>query len=310
MKKFLIAGAGALALALLVLPASVRAQQVQRDLPGPIDSLQDLQDTGKMIFKMADTNNDGQVSQKEATDALNGIVGGFFFRADANGDGVVSREELQAARQDFLNQKPFFRVLAMQMRAERNAPGVTPAAGGNAAQNVQRGALSLIDTNNDGNVKATEVRQMVQTTVQSLFAAADTNRDGQMSPSEVNAAMVGAAKSAAQAAFQKADTDGNGQLSEAEFDKAITEPARAVFQAMDLNHDGQLSQQEAQTARRLIMSQIQRLNLPEPANSPRHLLESGQRPAEVAPVPTLTTPNAGRPGQPAQPAAPIPTQPQ
>jgi len=36
---------------------------------GPIQSIQDLQDTAKMLFKLADTNNDGQISQKEATDA-------------------------------------------------------------------------------------------------------------------------------------------------------------------------------------------------------------------------------------------------
>ena len=57
---------------------------------GPIQSIQDVQDTAKMLFKLADTNNDGQISQKEATDAGNLLVGGFFFRADANGDGVLT----------------------------------------------------------------------------------------------------------------------------------------------------------------------------------------------------------------------------
>jgi len=290
MKMLWKVGSGALVVGLSFLPASTRAQEVQRDLPGPIDSLQDLEDTGKMIFKMADTNNDGQVSQKEATDALNGIVGGFFFRADANGDGTVSREELQAARQDILNQKPMLRMLASQMRAERNAPGTRPANGANTAQNAARGALSLIDSNNDGNVQANEVRQMVQTSVQSLFAAADTNRDGQLTTTEINSAIVGAAKAAAQAAFQKADTDGNGQLSQAEFNKAIEEPANVAFKAMDANHDGQLSQQEAQAARRLVMSQLRRLNMPEAPNSPSNLIRSGARPAEVAPVPNFAAP--------------------
>jgi len=300
MKMFLKLSAGALIVGLSFLPTSARSQEAVRDLPGPIDSLQDLEDTGKMLFKMADTNNDGQVSQKEATEALNGIVGGFFFRADTNGDGTVSREELQAARQEILNQKPLIRMLVQQMRAERNAPGVQPVAGNANTANAARGVLSLVDTNNDGNIQANEVRQMVQTSVQSFYAAADTNRDGQLSPTEVNAAIVGAAKAAAQASFQKADTDGNGQLSEAEFDKAITEPAHAVFQAMDTNHDGQLSPQEAQAARRVVMSQIRRLNMPEAPNSPRNLINSGRRPAEVAPVPNFATP-----GQPAPvPAAP------
>jgi Ca2+-binding EF-hand superfamily protein len=303
MKKSMMMGAGALALSMVVLPGVVRAQEVQRDLPGPIDSLQDLQETGRMLFKMADENNDGQISQKEANDALDGLVGGFFFRADTNGDGTVSREELQAARQDFLNQKPLLRVLAAQMQAERNVPGVQPSQAAARTQNAARGLMSLLDTNNDNNIQANEVRQLVQTSVRSLYASADTNRDDQLSPTEVNAAIAGAAKSAAQAAFQRADTDGNGQLSQAEFDKALTEPAHAIFQAMDANHDGQLAPQEAQAARRLVMSQIRRLTVPEPANSPRNLIRSGQQPAEVAPVPTFGT----VPGQPAQPApAPAP----
>ena len=36
-------------------------------VPGPIDSLQDLESTGRMLFKLADTNNDNFISQKEAT---------------------------------------------------------------------------------------------------------------------------------------------------------------------------------------------------------------------------------------------------
>jgi Ca2+-binding EF-hand superfamily protein len=289
MKNALLKGASVLAFGLVVAQGSVRAQEAQRDLPGPIDSLQDLQDAGKMLFKLADANNDGQISQKEAIEAGNGLVGGFFFRADTNGDGTVSREELQTARQELLNQKPLLRIFVQQMRNEKNAPGIHPVNPGNTVQDAGRGVLSLVDTNNDGNLQANEVRQMVQTTVQSLYAGADTNRDGQLSPTEVNAAIVGAAKSVAQAAFQKADTDGNGALSEAEFDKAITEPAHAVFQAMDTNHDGQLSPQEAQAARRFVMIQIRRLRVPEPANSIGNLLRSGQQPAEVAPVPNFGT---------------------
>jgi Ca2+-binding EF-hand superfamily protein len=309
MKNLLLKGAATMAFGLVVAQGVARAQKVQPDLPGPIDSLQDLQDTGKMLFKLADANNDGQISQKEATDAGNGLVGGFFFRADTNGDGIVTREELRAARQELLNEKPVLRMFAQQMRAERNAPGIHPVNAANTAPNTApnagRGVLSLVDTNNDGNIQANEVRQMVQTSVQSLYAAADTNRDGQLSPAEVNAAIVGAAKSVAQAAFQKADADGNGQLSEVEFDKAITEPAHAVFQAMDLNHDGQLSPQEAQAARRLVMSQLRRLSVPEPPNSVGNLIRSGQRPAEVAPVPNFGT---ARPA-PAPPPGTAPRQP-
>ena len=75
----------------MVLATSARAED--KGLPGPIDSVQDLQDVGKLVFKLADTNNDNRISQKEAIDAGNVLVGGFFFRADANGDGTVTSDE-------------------------------------------------------------------------------------------------------------------------------------------------------------------------------------------------------------------------
>jgi Ca2+-binding EF-hand superfamily protein len=288
---------GALALGLWGVPA--RAADVAKDIPGPIDSLQDLEDTGKMLFKLADENNDGQISQKEAVDAGNLIVGGFFFRADTNGDGTVSKEELRTARDSFLAQKPVLRVVVQRTKEQRGTQGTA------ANRDMTQGLLSLVDSNNDGQVQATELRQFVQTGVQSTFAAADTNRDGQLSPSEVNAAMVGAARAAAQAAFQRSDADGNGQLSQAEFDKALVEPANALFHALDINNDGQISPQEAQAAERLITNQVRRLQVPEPANSARNLLRSGRTPAEVAPVPNINLP---RPAQPPQgsvpPAAP------
>ena len=83
-------GAGLLS---MLLATGVRAED---KAPSGIDSVQDLQDFGKFLFKLADTNNDNRISQKEAVDAGNLLVGGFFFRADANGDGTVTSQEAQA----------------------------------------------------------------------------------------------------------------------------------------------------------------------------------------------------------------------
>ena len=294
MLKTLAAGLLGLSVASI---GTARAADAVKDLPGPIDSLQDLEDTGKMLFRMADENNDGQISQKEAVDAGDLLVGGFFFRADTNGDGSLSKEELRAQREQVLAQKPLLRVLAQ--RAERNDPKAA-----NTAQNTARGVMSLLDTNNDGQIQSTEVRQMVQTSVQSVFAAADTNRDGQLSRTEVNAAAIGAAQSMARAAFQKADTDGNGELSQAEFDKALVEPAHTAFHVLDANGDGQISQQEFQAAQRVIASQIRNLRsqASDAPNSPRRLLETNQRPRDVAPIPNIPTPAPARPVQPVEPA--------
>jgi len=262
------------------------------DLPGPIDNINDLQDTGRMMFKMADTNNDGMISQKEAIDAGNLTVGGFFFRADQNGDGVLSQDEAKAARDALFQQQPLLRFMVDRAKRAGAANGGNAAggnaAGGNAAGTDPAKAIgNLLDTNNDKQIQATEVRQAVQTAVQGGFAMADTNRDNQLSPTEVNAAIIGAARTAAQAMFQQADDDHNGSLSRAEFDKAIVEPANMLFAMLDANNDGQLSQAEADSARRIIGSQLQHLMVPEPANSARNLIRAGARPDQVAPVPSV-----------------------
>jgi len=289
----------ALGLGLITLAGTASAQS--KDLPGPIDSLQDLQDTGRMLFKLVDENNDGQISQKEAVDAGNLAVGGLFFRADANGDGVVSQEEARQARDTFLAQKPMVRFLIERAKsAKPNTTGGTPNPGAVF--------MGLVDANNDKQLQATEVRQAVQSAVQGLFAAADTNRDGLMSPTEVNAAIVGAIKAAEQATFQAADLNGDGQISKEEFTKALTDPANAAFAILDANNDGQLSPQELQSAGRIIENQIRRSMVPEPANSLRNLLKTGQKPEQVAPIPTIPVQVRPNPGTaPAQPApAPVP----
>jgi len=273
MRKFLLFGVGALSFGLTALPALAQ-EPVHRkggDVPGPIDSLQDLQDTGRMLFKTTDENNDGQISQKEAVDAGNLLVGGFFFRADKNGDGVLSPEEAKEARESFLASKPWVRYALGTAKTQLQKDGVTNQP---KNQNVMANLASTLDSNNDKQLQAGELRQAVQTAVQTGFAAADTNRDGQLSPAEVNAAMAGARRQMAQAAFQQADTDNDGQISQAEFEKAIVEPARVAFAVMDLNHDGKISQQEAQTAQQLIASKLRQGYIAEPANSPRHRLNS------------------------------------
>jgi Ca2+-binding EF-hand superfamily protein len=292
MKKYWMLGVGALSFGLTVLP-SLAQEPVQRkagDVPGPIDSLEDLQDTGRMLFKLADENNDGQISQKEAVDAGNLLVGGFFFRADKNGDGVLSQDEAREAREAFLASKPWVRYVVGTAKSQLQKDGVARKSN-TQNQNMLANLAATFDSNNDKQLQAAELRQAVQTAVQGGFTAADTNRDGQLSPAELNAAVVGVSRQIAQASFQQADTDNDGQISQAEFMKAIEEPARVAFAVMDLNHDGKISQQEAQTARQLVASKLRQLNVPEPSNSPRNQINS-----------TLGTPSQPN-QQPAQPPA-------
>jgi len=278
--------AGALALGIAVLPGTVMAQGHQQgDLPGPIDSVKDLQDTAKMLFKMADANNDGQISQKEATDVGNLLVGGFFFRADANGDGVLEPQEAQAAREQLFQQQPLLRYV-FQKAKPQNTGGAAPGAvaGGNTqpgqvAQNIAANPTqaigNLLDTNHNQRIEAAELRQAVVQGVTMLYQVADANQDGQLSPAELNRAVGQAAQMAVQIAFQTADTDRNGAISVEEFDRALTEPAHAAFRVLDANNDGQLSPEELRRAQQIIGNQILRLQVPDAPNSPLRQLQGG-----------------------------------
>jgi Ca2+-binding EF-hand superfamily protein len=299
---------GTVALGLATLASGACYADDKKDLPGPIDSISDLQDTANLVFKLADTNNDGQISQKEAVDAGNLLVGGFFFRADTNGDGVLTEQEAQQARESLFAQQPLLRFVL-----ERAKP--TNAPRGNQAQNVQpiasgtgndprqvlqgfaadpmRAIENLLDTNRDQKIEALELRQAVQTGVSTLFMMADTNQDGQLSPYELNALVGEIGKSAVQSVFQAADSDRNNMLSMDEYDKALAEPAHAVFRILDANADNQLTLAELERAQQIIADQIQRLRVPEASNSISNQLKaagsgynrSGQMRNQAAPAP-------------------------
>jgi EF hand len=280
-------------------------------LPGPIDSLSDLQDTAKLVFKLADTNNDDQISQKEAVDAGNLLVGGFFFRADANGDGVLTAQEAQQARETLYMQQPLLRFIVERAKPTNGTAGNLPqnnqpivaGTANDPARVVQSftadpmGTIgNLLDTNRDQKIEASELRQAVQTGVQTLFLVADTNQDGQLSPYELNAAVTEVAKSAVQTAFQVADGDRNGMLSMDEYDKALAEPAHAVFRVLDANGDNQLTLAELQRAEQIIADQIQRLQVPEPGNSVSNQIQQGRnrgavnQPVQAAPTASPSSP--------------------
>jgi len=310
MKSYAKLGMGVLSLGMMAVPGLAGAQEHRgEDLPNPMQLIRLVQTVGKTVFMAADVNHDDQISQKEAVDAANTMVGGYFFQADRDGNGVVTQEEAKAVSDNFFNQNPWLRYAWQSIQSQqKNARNNTNQA------NAIQGFETLIDSNGDKQIQATELRQMVQTVTQSVFAAADTNRDGQMNPSEINAAIAGGVQAMAQLSFQQADTDNNGSLSRAEYDKAIVEPANVVFQIVDRDKNGEITQQEAQQAQRVVISQVRMFDVPEPPNSLTNLIQSGRTPNEAAPVPTFGVGNAGQgqsrqqpqtqPRQ--QPAAPAP----
>jgi len=273
--RALTLGALLLTIAALAPGRAVAQQRPAGDVPGPIDNIRDLQDTAKMLFKMADTNNDGQISQKEATDVGNLMVGGFFFRADANGDGTLDPQEAQAAREQLFRQQPLLRYVFQKAKPDA-APAAANTQAGQVAQNIAANPVqaigSLLDTNHDRKIEASELRQAVQQSVQMIFQVADANQDGQLSPAELNRAVGEAARTATQVAFQTADLDRNDAVSMDEFDKALTGPAHAAFRVLDANNDNQLSLEELQRAQQVIADQIRRLQMPDAPNSPLNQL--------------------------------------
>jgi Ca2+-binding EF-hand superfamily protein len=300
--RVIVLGALVVGIACLVSGRAVAQQYSAGDLPGPIDNVRDLQDTMKMLFKMADTNNDGQISQKEAVDAGNLLVGGFFFRADTNGDGILTPDEARAAREQLFQQQPLLRWIIEKGKPQNAAatPGTDVRtqpphqAAQTIAANPGQAIGNLLDINKDRQISAPELRQAVQQSVQTLFQVADINQDGLLSPAELNRAAGEAAKTAVQVAFQTADTDRNGALSMEEFDKALTGPAHAAFRVLDANSDNQLSLEELQRAQRVIADHIRRLQVAEPANSPLRQLQGNTATATTTTSqPTLVP--AGRP---------------
>jgi Ca2+-binding EF-hand superfamily protein len=272
------------------------------DIPGPIDSLQDWQDSLKLAFMAADQDHNGLISQQEATDAGNMLVGGLFFAADANGDGKVTQDEAREVRERVLRANP---VLRFAVQRAKNAKDGQGNPGGEGTEPVNQVA-SLLDTDNDKALSAAEVRQAVASGVQTAFAAADTNRDGELSPTELNAAVYAMARAGVQAAYQAADKDNNGSLSKDEFTQALVEPAGAAFDILDANLDGQLTTEELQRATRVLASQFNSMTIPEAANSPERLIEEGRAPGEVAPQPDIRIPanNRAPGGAPAAPGRP------
>jgi Ca2+-binding EF-hand superfamily protein len=289
--------------ALLLLPLAHACRADDKGGPGPIqvNSADDLEKLGRMLFKLADTNNDNRISQKEAIDAGNLLVGGFFFRADANGDGTVTRQEADAAREALFQQQPLFRFVFERGKSEIDRQGNQ-----NPANQTKQKVMDTLDANHDGNLSAQEVKQAVQTGVQSLFLTADRNGDGQLDPAEVNDGIVEVGRWAFQAAFNAADTDKNGAVSQDEFDRAIVNPAHVLFRIVDANNDNQISRDELSSATQILMQHLRAMQVPEPPNSLSNRLKQGNS-VSVPIAPVTTTPTAAVPGAVA-PTATIPPQ--
>ena len=235
-------------------------RQARADMPGPIDSVSDIQDTLDLVFMSADQNHDGLISRDEADDAGDMLVGGLFFSADANGDGKLTDKEAQAVEQKFLRQNPLLRFVVDRVKTQ----GGQKSAGNDPVE----GVLRLLDTDSDDTLSATEVRQMVDTSVKALYQSADVNRDNQMDANEWTNAIRNAAWSVVENVFQTADTDNDKALSQEEFTKALAEPAKTVFAILDVDRDGKLTEKELERSSQILSWRLRSISPPKGRNTP------------------------------------------
>jgi Ca2+-binding EF-hand superfamily protein len=266
-------------------PTSSAADDQTRVGIHPLQSIHDLESSAKLLFKLADTNNDGQLSQKEVGDAGLLLVGGFFFRADTNGDGVLTPEEAEYAQETLFAQQPLLKLILQKAKPantsqpdqNQTAPTTSDPATivKNLLANPERMIGNLLDSNHDHKIESTELRQAVKSGVQILFSLADTNQDGQLTPYELTAVVGAVAKSTVQTAFLAADTDHNRELSLDEYDKALAEPAHALFRVIDADSNKQISLAELERAEKIFAGQIARLRVSEPSISPAHQTQPG-----------------------------------
>lgn len=290
------------AAALMIAPLSATAQQPAADtqpgqtvshLPGPIGSPQDVLESARMAFVLADADGNGMISQQEAIDAASLVIGGWFFRADLDGDGVVTRQEVEQIREQVFQQRPILRFVLDRARRDNTPEGVD-ATQNPTPEQIAQDLGSLLDTNNDNQIQAAEVRQAIQVGVEALYTAADTDRDGQLSPAELNAVMYGAIRAGLQAAFEAADTDNTGALSKEQFAEAMVQPAYTVFDILDRDLDGQLTLQELETAARIALDQLEKLSIDVPRNSPANVIGSNRLPRGADLTTTRPDPSQGQ----------------
>jgi Ca2+-binding EF-hand superfamily protein len=189
----------------------------------------------------------------------------------------VTAAEATAAREALFNQRPLFRFIFQRTKEETARQGNQSA--------VAQGKPSLkdyLDSNHDGNITAPELRQAVQTSVQSLFLMADRNGDGHIDNNEINAAVADAGRAAIQTAFNAADTDKNGAVSQAEFDQALVKPGHILFAIFDANRDNQISHDELRSGMQIIQGELRAMRVPEPTIT----LGSQLRQPVAVPAPT------------------------
>lgn len=182
------------------------------------------------LFSKLDSNGDGQLSgtelealAKAAPQGMQSLFSGSdsaFTQSDANGDGSLSVDEFKSALQQ-VEQQLHSQFQQMRMGGAQGGPPPGPPPGDGD------------DTQAVGSTQASSRQQK-------LFDKLDTDQDGQVSAAELKAASETAPQGLAQLLsssdlMSSSDSDGNGSLSLDEFKsgmKQVEQQLQSQFQQM------------------------------------------------------------------------------
>ncbi len=220
------------------------ATKVEVERVGKLRVAPTLRDAINQTIEVSDSNRDGQLAKAEARDALEFMIGGFFFRVDEDGDGKLTPEERSSTQADFAAQYPMVRTL-FQVFDE------------------QQVATSLIDTlEGDGTSVVTlkTAKRRANDVIEALYTAVDSDSNDQITREEVEQALANSAANVANNTFDFVDANNDGSLTQGEFKQALSKPLEELFTAADLDRDGKLSKAEAEALMSMFGDGLRRIS--------------------------------------------------
>ncbi|MEW9899502.1 EF-hand domain-containing protein [Chitinivorax sp. PXF-14] len=186
------------------------------------------------LFSKLDSNGDGQLSSSEldvlakaAPQGMQSLFSGSdsaFTQSDTNGDGSLSVDEFKSAMQQ-VEQQLHSQFQQMRIGGAQGGPPSGPPPG---------------DGDGDGDDTQAVGSTQASSRQQKLFDKLDTDQDGQVSAAELKAASDTAPAGLAQLLsssnlMSSSDSDGNGSLSLDEFKsgmKQVEQQLQSQFQQM------------------------------------------------------------------------------
>lgn len=182
------------------------------------------------IFKILDSNKDGNISGIEAEEAKSKRLAENFDFIDKNNDGFIDKKELE-------------QLLDMIQSARKGQP--------NPEQ-----IITFLDSDKDGQISVTEAEKAKNRRLAENFELIDTNKDGFMDKQELEklsnmAQFAREGKPNPEVLFKILDSDSDGKISKTEAEKAKRKMLAENFDLIDTNKDGFINKEELMNMSRI-----------------------------------------------------------